>query len=1532
MACRYTYQGKTYTAWEFDDLLRSLPVAEAVKYMPRVMSAAGASQKVAEAKFSPRRPTGFFSPLERAFEQAKLDTQPASQWKAWLSSNQSKMGLKADEIQWSGVTDYLDALGKERVTRGQITEFLQNNGVQVQEVRKEEGGFDKDNPELPEDGPLAIDSSGDRIAGPEYNFVIYDQDEGEAVGYGRTLERAIVDAHRNAPEYWGENGSVKYQDWQMPGGTNYREILLTLPESAPEKTWEWYDPESGESAQGFATQQEAYDDRPSSSAVVSKVESRNSKQNYTSPHWDEKNIVAHLRLNDRTDDQGNDVLFVEEVQSDWAQDARKKDVPEGPFVGKTEAWVALGIKKVILEATRNGYDKVAFVTGQQSADRYSLAKSVKSIDWRDRAPTDQKRVTIQMSDSSTPTVLAVEPNGTIYSGRFDGKMLDEVIGKELANKVLAETSGTMSGLDLQVGGEGMKSFYDKIVPQVLSNVLKKLGGKTELVQIEDEYSEDQKRRIQAAYATGSREDIAAAKAEKKPSMSQIGFTITPEMRATVERDGLPMFSPKRPVVQQAWTPALPQFGKLDKFIYEAQNKLIDLKRVRDAIKESGIRVREEYDPYLAEELYHGRAAYRVQLFFEQEMQPLLDEMKLRGITVEEMDKFLHARHAKERNKAMAEANPNQAELNKLLADAANAAHSADLDLQMAQANGTGITKAQNDLQYAQRRLESLLNTKPYSGTEEERQKLSGMSNKEARQILKDFSARDASFKKLADKVDQMTEVNRQLMLEYGLENADTVKALRDKYNHYVPLMREMDTSDLLGTGGNGKGAGYSVRGSTLKQATGSLRQVESILANLMAQREQLVVRGEKAIVGKALYGMALSAPDENFWSVIKPTDSKEQIRKSLVASGIDPKLIQNMVDAPMESYVDPVTGLVKNRLNHNLESLPNAIVVRLAGQDRVILFNEDNDRAVRLAKSLKNLDMVRGENGLLDPAAQAMGKATRYISSINTQYNPIFGLKNFLRDAQGAHFNLATTGIAGEEKKVMLGINAALRQVFAQERGWSKVLYFTGVKSLDPEWQKYWEEMRAEGGLTGYMESFNGVEDRIKAIQAKLGNTKGSKILDKTGLGYVLDLLGDYNTAIESGVRLSAYRAAREKGLSSKEAASIAKNLTVNFNRKGRTGAKMNSAYAFFNAAIQGNARITETMMGGHTGKAAAMYASKFAGAGISLGVLLTVMGIALMGDDWDDIPDFIRERDLVIPLGKMDIEGASETKGGHRYIHIPMALGYNLLPNTGRLLTEMAYFGEPGKRMLSLLGSWAGGVNPMGSVDLSSKGGLAQLIAPSFVDPLIQLDSNKNAFGRPISKEERNPLDPTPAPDRVFKGASQLGRGISWGLDRASGGDGFEPGAIQITPDQVDFIFGQLTGGVGREGLKMYQFAANQVTGDSTPLSRVPLVGMFYDETKSDQNVSAKFYEIETKIHTAWNGVAGQEDSDKASAYFDKHPAAALEKYATSITASLTKINKARKAADENGDKAEVKRLETLATELKLGLIEQYGEVTKAK
>lgn len=332
----------------------------------------------------------------------------------------------------------------------------------------------------------------------------------------------------------GNWGSSKYDrpDWKLAGGENYREIVLKLP---PTKS----------ANQQRIMELEAYERRGATDKnlldeLAQLRASRDaSPDEFQSKHWDQPNVLAHMRVQDRVGPNGEKVLHVEEIQSDWHQTGREKGykneltqeqkqemqallqkhadedgllqqdsarltelidlenkgVPDAPF---KKNWHELAMKRLINYASENGYDKIAITPGVEQAKRYDLSKQIESVSL---SPTDngQYRIDAQIKGGGTKTETNLDASG-----------VEEMIGKELASKLIAAADArlestaamraaaisgddveydrlrearkelpptTLSGLDLQVGGEGMKGFYDQILPAYLNKYGEKYGAK-----------------------------------------------------------------------------------------------------------------------------------------------------------------------------------------------------------------------------------------------------------------------------------------------------------------------------------------------------------------------------------------------------------------------------------------------------------------------------------------------------------------------------------------------------------------------------------------------------------------------------------------------------------------------------------------------------------------------------------------------------------------------------------------------------------------------------------------------------------------------------------------------------------------------------------------------------------------------------------------------------------------------------------------------------------------------------------------------
>ncbi|WP_025915782.1 LPD38 domain-containing protein [Herminiimonas sp. CN] len=858
----------------------------------------------------------------------------------------------------------------------------------------------------------------------------------------------------------------------------------------------------------------------------------------------------------------------------------------------------------------------------------------------------------------------------------------------------------------------------------------------------------------------------------------------------------------------------PENTRLDNIIYKLQDKHIDLRRAVQAItKESG-QIADSYDPYLQEELFHSRSSSRVEAFVNKELTPLLKNAVARQLSLDEIDQYLHARHAKEANALIAERNPEIPD------------------------GGSGMTNKDADAYFA------------------------GLTDSKRRHLTA-----------VAEKVDAILAETRRLYASYGLESAGTVKEWGDMFKHYVPLMREDDGA------GMGIGQGFSIKGKEVKHRTGSTRSVVNILANIALQREKVIVRGEKNRVAVALAGLVKLNPSPDFWT---------------------------FAPVPERRY-NEATGLVEMSINGNWKSADNVVVAKIKDskgeiQERAIVFNERNERALRMAKSMKNLDTAQ-LNGLLGVSA----KITRYFAAINTQYNPVFGATNLVRDIGESTLNLSSTPLAGQRLKLMKNIGPALVAIGRSTRADRK------GKTIDSDMGRLWEEYRAEGGATGFRDMYANSADRADAIKSAMDPTAwmestAGKMFTANGALKVpmaklqgggkvmLDLLSDYNESMENATRLSVYKMAREQGISKQRAASIAKNITVNFNRKGQSAQQIGALYMFFNAAVQGTARLSQTLftMDGGNIKTARLTSAgkKIIVGGIAWGAMQAVM-LSLAGFDDDEPPEFIRERNIIIPIGSK------------KYVTIPMPLGYHAIPNIGRIAAEFALGGykKPTDHVLRLLGVITEAFNPIGGGGISVQG-----FTPTPAAPFVALAVDKDWTGKSISKPTFDKLEP--GYTRIKSTASAPAKMIAEAINYLSGGTEYVAGKASPTPDQIDYLFGQVTGGVGRELNKAAQSVTAIATGDDLPPHKIPLVSRFYGDSENAFSASNKFYANTTKLHEHDKEIKGRlEDRQPIQEYIDNNPDVSMIGYGKAVENQIKLLRNQRKQLEaENASRDQIK------------------------
>jgi hypothetical protein len=769
---------------------------------------------------------------------------------------------------------------------------------------------------------------------------------------------------------------------------------------------------------------------------------------------------------------------------------------------------------------------------------------------------------------------------------------------------------------------------------------------------------------------------------------------------------------------------------------------------------------------------------------------------------------------------------------------------------------------------------------------------SSVETKVAEDYLKNLPpAQKKLFESLAKKVDDVIIGTQELLYKNGIISKAELDGWRDTFKYYVPLRRE-ETDYVLPS------SSFKEIGSYSKSRTGSQKKVTDILSNVGIAREIAIVRSEKEKAKRAVYGLAVANPNPEFWMAVSPAAVLNQnlLIQELSQMGWDPAYAKNIMAEPTKAYFNKDTGLVEHKINTQNRYADFVLPVKINGQDRFVFFNPNDERAASVITALKKADTQK-----LNAINSYVGNITRYFAAVNTQYNLVFGAWNFVRDVQGAMLNLTTTPLNGKQGAVAKGTFTALKDIYAGIKEKNK-----GTLQKNPA-DGSWQDFLEAGGKIGYRDQFAKINDTSTLVARELQSLNRSNAYKKARS--VLNWVSSVNDVLENAVRLSAYRVALEQNMSKDQAAEIAKNLTVNFNRKGSATAGLSAYYAFLNASIQGTARLAQTI-DPRTKSGRLIIAG-----GLAIGM---AQSLALMaaGFDDDEPSEFLKERNLIIPTGWLT--------GKRTYAMWPMPLGFNILPNTGRLLIDGAARLADGKGVgdlaINALSMAVSSTNPLGG-----NAATLQSYMPTVADPFIAaFVENKDAFGRPISKEDRG-LNPTPGYTRSREPANPIFQGIAEFMNNITSRDPDVKGLISPTADQLSYIAEQIGGGVYREASRAVKYAVNVLNGEETPEHQVPLAGKIVGDLGSNAAISQKFYtNVKNMAEHELVIKAHRERRQSTAEYMRDNPEARLWQRANSLENEITKLNKTKKELyQREAPKERIKRVE----DQKIRMMQQFND-----
>lgn len=786
-----------------------------------------------------------------------------------------------------------------------------------------------------------------------------------------------------------------------------------------------------------------------------------------------------------------------------------------------------------------------------------------------------------------------------------------------------------------------------------------------------------------------------------------------------------------------------------RFVRSMQDKFQVLKAVQDNIRNSGGKLDDSNDAYLAEELFHGKAENDLNVMKERYVKPLANLLAQYDIPQSALDEYLYARHAPERNAHIAEINPKMPD------------------------GGSGMTNAE----------------------------AAGIMDRVRR------SGKQAQYDRLAGIVDDMLARRRELIREAGLESDGTVDAWQDTYKHYVPLKgQDADGAVLPRTG-----RGYVISGKESKMAMGRKSKAQSPSTQAIQDLTESLIRNRKNEVGNAFLKLVQDNPDKDYWQVF--TDDKPDTTRRIVEKK------------------DPATG----DTIHQVEEAPVAMAsmsdkyfaTKKDGKTYYIKLHDE-----RLMKAMKNMGPETTGTVL-----RAFGSINRFLSSVNTMYNPVFLVTNFARDLQTAVMSIygeqgRSDGLLVGKKmsalRVALDSPAAMMAVYDSLRGNQR-------SGKAGEWQKLWKEFVEDGAKTGWFR-INDIENRMKEMDRLVTQAKGGWQGQSIQAWHsFFKLIEDGNNAVENALRLSAYKHGRDAGMSRQQAASLAKNLTVNFNRRGELGTVLNSLYMFANASTQGTANMIRAL-GRLEGNGPLLQrlrwsnlnrTQKLSLAAVGAGYMLASLNRAGAGQDddgvnwYDKVPDYVKEHNLVV------MKSLFGGKQGE-YWTIPLPYGYNMLYMLGGTAEGVASGNlKPTKAAGNIVGGMLGAFNPLGSEDSKTlTGTLLKNLSPTLPRAFIDYAMNENFMGTQIRRE--NAPWGTPKPDSTLgrRSTPEVYKSFANWLNTTTGGSQYRSGAVDINPDTLKYWIDYISGGTGRFIGQTVDAAAKSYNGIDIPPQQIPFLG----------------------------------------------------------------------------------------------------------
>lgn len=976
------------------------------------------------------------------------------------------------------------------------------------------------------------------------------------------------------------------------------------------------------------------------------------------------------------------------------------------------------------------------------------------------------------------------------------------------------------------------------------------------------------------------------------------------------------------------------------FIEEVQDSMRSLVELYKAIlgKKTLVEDIEGFEnPYMFENRLSSMNMAQQHLYFIDYMKPVLKAIsricKGNDKKREELINYMMAKHGLERNLVFAERDAKQKAMEEF-AKELKAAEKSVFDDPLDANAVAALDDVKIRMQQREEELFFQNREKDYGGITG----LMGIENlkdaeEAARTLVDDYEwEHDLYITDLWDAVNAATQATLDKVYESGIISKESYESIRDMFQYYIPLQGwDETTSDEI--------YAYLIdrkqmAGAPIKHAKGRRSKADDPIATIGMRGEMAVMQANRNLMKQTFLNFVLGHPSDlvsvselwlehdevnDVWIPvfvdIEEGDTGEDIKRKTEAFEQQMEALQKQ-DPKKYKKSSQAQNIPYKVVPGNLKA--HQVIVKRNGKSYVLTIN-GNPKAAMALNGLTNPDVEqKGFNKIMNAATYV----NRKLSIAYTTANINFTVSNFVRDM------VYSNTMAWIKESPWYAINfhwncgkynpAMLRRLFGK---WEN-----GTLNLNNNTEKLFYDFIKNGGETGFS-NVRDIDAQKKFINSEL---KKENSLSRKAIALLASQLDMLNRSVENTARFAAFVTSREVGRSIERSVYDAKEVSVNFNKKGSGGRFLGEkgqtalgnvgsviggsgriGYVFWNAGIQGLSNIGKNM-GRHKIKGIAGLAAMYV-----LGRVIPM----LYGDDDDnsyyDIPEKVRRSNICIKVGE-------------QWVTISLPIEFRAIYGLGELATGVESKNDvyTDKELAYQIGSQISQILPIDF--LEGDGGVKNFV-PTLLRPSFEAYINESWTGLPIYKD--TPWNKNmPGWTKAYKNANVQLVDFAKFVSEITGGDEYKKGAIDINPAQVEHVLSGLFGGyviMGNQLIKMAETATGERDFDWRNMIIANRVITNGDERVKEKRTTGMYYKIKEEVEEKRrliNSYRKDEMDEKA----DKLETPEYENALEDLKESQKNIKQIKEMIDETSDKDIQKELNKLIRQEEKTFVERHKKILK--